>query len=96
LWELCESMPPRRIPTAGKEDRADKVTAVGGIDGLVPGTIRANPVADGLAFGSEAWALSSLQLVPMGIYKPPRRYPAKTLAVDLPAHLVYGAGAAGA
>ena len=71
-------------------------TTLGGIYGLVQGTVRANPVAGGLAFGAGAWALSYLQLVPMGIYEPPWRYPAKTLAVDLSYHVVYGAGVAGA
>jgi hypothetical protein len=71
-------------------------TTLGGIYGLVQGTVRANPVAGGLVFGAGAWALSYLQLVPMGIYEAPWRYPAKTLAVDLSYHVVYGAGVAGA
>jgi hypothetical protein len=69
-------------------------TTLGGIYGLVQGTIRANPLAGGLGFGGGVWALSYLQLVPMGIYEPPWRYPAKTLALDLSYHLVYGVAAA--
>jgi len=71
-------------------------SAQGGLYGLVQGTIRTNPVASGLAFGAGVWTLSYAQLVPMGIYEPPWRYPAKTLAVDLSYHLVYGVGVAGA
>ena len=70
-------------------------TSLGALYGLVQGTIRANPLAAGLAFGGGAWALSYAQLVPMGIYEPPWRYPPKTLAVDLSYHLVYGVGVAG-
>lgn len=70
-------------------------TTQGGVYGLVQGTLRANPIASGLLFGAGVWGLSYLQLVPMGIYEPPWRYPAKTLAVDLSYHLVYGVGVAG-
>ena len=71
-------------------------TAQGGMYGLVQETFRMNPIASGLAFGTGVWTLSYAQLVPMGIYEPPWRYPAKTLAVDLSYHLVYGVGVAGA
>ena len=69
-------------------------TAQGGMYGLVQETIRTNPIASGLAFGTGVWTLSYAQLVPMGIYEPPWRYPAKMLAVDLSYHLVYGVGVA--
>ena len=71
-------------------------TAQGGVYGLVQETIRKNPLTTGLAFGASVWGLSYAQLVPMGIYEPPWRYPSKTLAVDLSYHLVYGVGVAGA
>ena len=70
-------------------------TTQGGVYGLVQATVRANPIAGGLLFGAGVWGLSYLQLVPMGIYEPPWSYPAKTLAVDLSYHLVYGVGVAG-
>lgn len=71
-------------------------TAWGAVYGLLQGTLRANPLAHGLAFGSGVWAMSYVQLVPMGLYKPPWEYPAKSLAKDLSYHLVYGLGVAGA
>ena len=71
-------------------------TAQGGLYGLVQETIRKNPLATGLGFGASVWIVSYAQLVPMGIYEPPWRYPAKTLAVDLSYHLVFGVGVAGA
>jgi hypothetical protein len=46
----------------------------------------------GALFGLGLWATSYAQLVPMGLYEPPWRYPAKDLALDLSYHLVYGVG----
>lgn len=70
-------------------------TTQGGVYGLVRGTVRADPLVAGILFGAGVWGLSYLQLVPMGIYEPPWRYPAKALALDLSYHLVYGVGVAG-
>lgn len=50
----------------------------------------------GAALGVGAWAASYAQLVPLGIYEPPWRYPPPVLARDLSYHLVYGIGVAGA
>jgi hypothetical protein len=38
--------------------------------------------------------MSYAQLVPMGIYKPPWKYPVRDLGLDLSYHLVYGIAAA--
>ena len=38
--------------------------------------------------------MSYAQLVPMGIYEPPWRYPVRELATDLSYHLVYGSAVA--
>ena len=54
---------------------------------LPGGTLR-----KGLAWGSTVWAASYAQLVPMGIYEPPWKYPPDVLALDLSYHLVYGVG----
>lgn len=69
-------------------------TAWGGVYGLVQETLRARPLLHGVVFGSSVWAMSYVQLVPMGIYEPPWNYSAKELAEDLSYHLVYGAGVA--
>jgi hypothetical protein len=69
-------------------------TAWGGAYGLLQGTLRANPLAHGLGFGTGVWVMSYVQLVPMGLYEPPWRYPVRTLAKDLSYHLVYGVGVA--
>lgn len=53
---------------------------------------RTKPLRHGLLFGVGVWAASYAQLVPLGIYEPPWRYPPKTLVFDLSYHLVYGTG----
>jgi hypothetical protein len=69
-------------------------TTWGGVYGLVAGsTARRRPLRRGLAFGTAVWAMSYVQLVPMGLYEPPWKYPPKDLAMDLSYHLVYGAAA---
>ena len=51
------------------------------------------PVARrGMQFGLVVWAMSYAQLVPLGIYEPPWRYPIRELATDLGYHVAYGIG----
>ncbi len=50
-------------------------TAWGGAYGLLEGTLPAHPLAHGLVFGTGVWAMSYVQLVPMGLYEPPWKYP---------------------
>lgn len=60
--------------------------------GLLQGSRRGSAVGGGLAFGTGVWAMSYLEMVPMGLYEPPWKYPSKELAMDLSFHLVYGTG----
>jgi hypothetical protein len=53
---------------------------------------RERPLARGLAFGTCVWAMSYVQLVPLGIYEAPWKYSSAELALDLSYHLAYGAG----
>jgi hypothetical protein len=53
-------------------------------------------VGNGLVFGGSVWCASYAQLVPLGIYQPPWKYPVRVLALDLSYHLVYGTAVAGA
>ena len=62
----------------------------GAFYGAAAGATRPDPVAGGLAFGTGVWGAAYAELVPLGIYKPPWKYPAKELAVDLSYHMVYG------
>ena len=53
------------------------------------------PTATGaLGLGTTAWGAQYAELVPLGIAKPPWRYPPQEAALDLSYHLVYGAGVA--
>jgi hypothetical protein len=69
-------------------------TGWGAVYGIVQGTRprRGRAVSSGLAFGAFVWAMSYVQLVPLGLYEPPWKYDATTLALDLSYHLAYGAG----
>ena len=69
-------------------------TGWGAALGLLQGTIAAPPAPVGTAFGAGVWGMSYAQLVPMGIYEPPWKYPVKELALDLSYHVVYGVAAA--
>ena len=68
----------------------------GALYGIVAGERGVDPVAGGMAFGTGVWGSAYAELVPLGIYEPPWRYPVKELAIDLSYHLVYGVAVAGA
>jgi hypothetical protein len=68
----------------------------GAVYGIFAGTVGRSTLRGGLVFGTGLWASSYAQLVPMGLYEPPWKYPPKTLALDLSYHLVYGAAVAAA
>jgi hypothetical protein len=54
-----------------------------------------NPLVAGPLLGGGVWAASYAELVPLGIYKAPWKYPAEELALDLSYHLAYGLAVAG-
>lgn len=58
--------------------------------GLVQRTSPGPALRRGVLFGMGVWAMSYVQLVPMGLYQPPWKYPPKELAMDLSYHLAYG------
>jgi uncharacterized membrane protein YagU involved in acid resistance len=70
--------------------------AWGAFYGVAAGAAKPDPVGGGLAFGAGVWGASYAELVPLGVYKPPWKYPAKELAVDLSYHVVYGLAVAAA
>ncbi|MDP8968364.1 MAG: DUF1440 domain-containing protein [Actinomycetota bacterium] len=71
-------------------------TGWGTVYGLIGGTFRPRPLPAGLTFGGAVWAMSYVQLVPMGLYEPPWKYPRKDILMEVGYHLVYGVGVAGA
>ena len=62
----------------------------GAFYGVAAGATRPDPVAGGIVFGTGVWGAAYAELVPLSIYEPPWKYPARDLAVDLSYHLVYG------
>ena len=64
--------------------------------GLGAGQTRPDPVKGGLAFGTGVWGAAYAELIPLGIYEAPWKYPKRELALDLSYHLVYGLAVAGA
>jgi hypothetical protein len=60
--------------------------------GLLAGSLRRPRIGYGVPFGAGVWATSYVVLPPMGLYQPIYKYDRVTLAKDLTAHLVYGAG----
>jgi uncharacterized membrane protein YagU involved in acid resistance len=70
--------------------------AWGAVYGVAAGAAKPDPVGGGLAFGAGVWGASYAELVPLGVYKPPWKYPPKELAVDLSYHVVYGLAVAAA
>jgi uncharacterized membrane protein YagU involved in acid resistance len=49
-----------------------------------------SPVAGGAAFGTGVWLAAYAELVPLGIYEAPWKYPPQEVALDLGYHLAYG------
>jgi len=87
-------VPAERIGTLTNVAHWTYGTAWGAVFGLLQGTVHLKPLLLGPAFGGGMWASSYAQLVPMGLYQPPWRYPPKTLANDLGYHTTYGLGVA--
>jgi hypothetical protein len=85
-------VPAERIPLLTNAMHWAYGAGWGAVYGLVRGSVRGPALRQGLAFGAAVWTMSYVQLVPMGLYEPPWRYPPQELALDLSYHLVYGAG----
>jgi uncharacterized membrane protein YagU involved in acid resistance len=85
-------VPAERIPLFTNAVHWGYGTALAGVYGLVESSVRSRPGFHGALFGMGVWTMSYATLVPMGLYKPPWRYPAKSIAKDVSYHLVYGTG----
>ena len=88
-------VPPERIPLLTNGMHWAYGTGWGAIYGLIEGTFGGRSLRQGALFGAGVWAMSYVQLVPMGIYQVPWKYPPKSIAMELGYHLVYGIGVAG-
>lgn len=90
-------VPAQRIPLLTNVMHWGYGSSWGTVYGLLAGSARrAWGLRAGAIFGTGVWAMSYVQLVPMGLYEPPWKYPPKDLAMDLSYHLAYGAGVASA
>jgi hypothetical protein len=67
-------------------------SSAGALYGILAGSARSRHARYGVPFGAAVWAAGYVVLPQAGLYKPIWEYDAKTLAVDLSAHLAYGAG----
>ena len=85
-------VPPERIGLLTNVMHWAYGTGWGAIYGIVEGTFPGHSVRRGLLFGSGVWVMGYVQLVPMGIYELPWRYPAQDVALELGYHLAYGVG----
>jgi hypothetical protein len=59
--------------------------------GVLAGSLRRPHASYGLPFGAVVWISGYIVLPEGGLYQPIWKYDAKTLAIDLSAHLAYGA-----
>ena len=87
-------VPTERIPFFTNAVHWAFGTGMGAAYGLMRNRLRASPALQGPLFGLGVWAQSYATLVPMGLYEPPWRYSARTIAKDVSYHLVYGGGTA--
>lgn len=94
---LARVPPAEQIPLLTNVMHWSYGSGWGGLYGVVSSrSARRMPLRRGMLFGTAVWAMSYAQLVPLGIYEPPWRYPPGELALDLSYHLVYGVGTAAA
>ncbi|MGN6378500.1 MAG: hypothetical protein ACTHNU_06075 [Gaiellales bacterium] len=89
---LQRDVPPERISLLANAMHWGYGIAMGGVYGLVEGTVRPRPTVHGPIFGLAVWASSYASLVPLGLYEPPWQYEASTLVQDVSYHLAYGSG----
>jgi uncharacterized membrane protein YagU involved in acid resistance len=89
-------VPSRAIPMLTHVMHWGYGTAWGAVYGLAHQCMRPETLTArrGAAFGLCVWAMSYVQLVPLGIYRPPWAYPATELTRDAAYHLAYGLGTA--
>ena len=66
-------------------------SANGAAYGVLAGSLRRPRASYGLPFGAVVWITGYIVLPEGGLYQPIWKYDAKTLAIDLSAHLAYGA-----
>jgi hypothetical protein len=89
-----KEVPPERIPLFTNVMHWGFGTTMGPMYAVAERALGGTRILGGPLFGLGVWAQSYATLVPLGLYKPPWRYPAKSIAKDVSYHLVYGTGTA--
>jgi hypothetical protein len=83
---------PDRIPLLTNVMHWGYGTTWGAVYGLLHRCPSEHPMRSGVGFGLFVWAMSYVQLVPVGLYQPPWEYSPNELALDVGYHVAYGAG----
>jgi hypothetical protein len=83
-------VPPEAIPGLTQVMHWSYGTLWGGVYAVGGDSRRRRPWLVGPLFGVSVWAFSYAQLVPLGIYEPPWRYPWRSLLDEIGYHLTYG------
>ena len=87
---LGRRVPPEAIPALAQVMHWAYGTLWGGVYAFARGSSRSRSMLLGPLFGLGVWAASYAQLVPLGIYEPPWRYPWRSLADEIGYHITYG------
>ena len=87
-----QEVPPERIPFLTNAMHWRYGTRWGAVYGVVAGTFPGRSLRRGLAFGTSVWVMAYVQLVPLGLYELPWKYPLRDEALELGYHLAYGTG----
>jgi hypothetical protein len=83
-------VPPKAIPVLTQVMHWSYGTLWGGAYAAGRDSSRSPARLLGPVFGLVVWAASYAQLVPLGIYEPPWRYPPESIAEEIGYHLTYG------
>ena len=83
-------VPPEAIPVLTHVMHWSYGTLWGGAFVVGRDSSRSRRLLLGPLFGLTVWGASYAQLVPLGIYEPPWRYPLGSLADELGYHITYG------
>ncbi len=85
-------VPASKIPLLTNVMHWGYGTSWGAVYGVIGGSAPGlRPLRSGLLFGAVVWAMSYVELVPMGLYQPPWKYSPGDLGLEISYHLVYGA-----
>jgi hypothetical protein len=87
-------VPPEEISTLTNAMHWTYGAGWGAVYGLLRSSIGGSSAAFGPAFGFTVWAMSYVELVPMGLYEPPWDYAVTSIANDIGYHLTYGTATA--